>query len=135
MRLKATTDYAIRAVIYLAIKNKQCSSREIAEAMDIPRNLLVQIAVQLKHASILETRSGKYGGYQLAKDCSEISIYDLVCALSDGPSTPKLDAVCEALDKETHDALVKAYQTTNASLVAALSSITIDSIIDERPAS
>ena len=135
MRLKATTDYAIRAVIYLAIKNKQCSSREIAEAMDIPRNLLVQIAVQLKHASILETRSGKYGGYQLARDCSEINLHDLVCALSDGPVTPKLDPACETLDTQTRDALIKAYQATNSSLIAALSSITIGDIIRERPAS
>ena len=45
MKLKASVDYGVRAVMYLAIKNDTCSSREISEEMSVPRDYLIQLAV------------------------------------------------------------------------------------------
>mgnify|MGYP001648638123 CR=1 FL=1 len=95
MRIKATTDYAIRAVLYLAVKGEQCSSREISEAMHIPRDLLVQIAIRLRQASILAAQSGKYGGYSLMKKPADITLYDVVSAMEDEPALPGQDSFCE----------------------------------------
>ena len=36
MELNVTTDYAIRTVLYLAIKNELATANEIATAMGIP---------------------------------------------------------------------------------------------------
>ena len=41
MKLKASVDYGVRAILYLAIKGDTCSSREISEEMNVP--LLTQI--------------------------------------------------------------------------------------------
>lgn len=74
MKLKASVDYGVRAVMYLAAKGDTCSSREISEEMSVPRDYLIQLALRLRNAGIIKARPGKNGGYVLAKDPSEISI-------------------------------------------------------------
>ena len=80
MKLKASVDYGVRAVMYLAIKNDTCSSREISEEMSVPRDYLIQLALRLRNAGIIKARPGKNGGYVLAKDPSEISIGSILDA-------------------------------------------------------
>ena len=74
MKLKASVDYGVRAVMYLVAKGDTCSSREISEEMSVPRDYLIQLALRLRNAGIIKARPGKNGGYVLAKDPSEISI-------------------------------------------------------------
>ena len=42
MQLKASTDYGLRAVLYLAAQEQTCSSKDIAQDMSIPRDYLIQ---------------------------------------------------------------------------------------------
>ena len=74
MKLKASVDYGVRAVIYLAVKGETCSSREISEEMSVPRDYLIQLALRLRNAGIIKARPGKNGGYVLAKAPEEITI-------------------------------------------------------------
>lgn len=78
MQLKLTTDYAIRILMYLAWTKKITSSTEMAEAMSIPQKYLSKIIFDLKKAGFVNTHSGTYGGYSLAKDPSEISLLDIM---------------------------------------------------------
>lgn len=80
MKLKASVDYGVRAVMYLAIKNDTCSSREISEEMSVPRDYLIQLALRLRNAGIIKARPGKNGGYVLAKDPADISIGSILDA-------------------------------------------------------
>ena len=80
MKLKASVDYGVRAVLYLAVKNDTCSSREISEEMSVPRDYLIQLALRLRNAGIIKARPGKNGGYLLAKDPADISIGDILDA-------------------------------------------------------
>lgn len=89
MQLKASTDYGLRAVLYLAVRGTTCSSRDIAKDMSIPRDYLIQLAQLLRSAGIMDARSGKNGGYCLAKDPKDISVLD----------------VLDALEEETHKAM------------------------------
>ena len=74
MKLKASVDYGVRAIMYLAIKGDTCSSREISDEMSIPRDYLIQLALKLRNAGLIKARPGKNGGYVLARDASEITI-------------------------------------------------------------
>lgn len=78
MQLNITTDYAIRIVIYLAIKEKLTTSREISEAMFIPESYINKIMRKLKAAGIVNTYNGAKGGYDLKKKPDEISLLDIV---------------------------------------------------------
>ena len=80
MKLKASVDYGVRTVLYLAVKNDTCSSREISEEMSVPRDYLIQLALRLRNAGIIKARPGKNGGYVLAKDPADISIGDILDA-------------------------------------------------------
>lgn len=83
MQLKASTDYGLRAVLYLAYVGDTCSSKDIAEQMSIPRDYLIQLAQLLRNAEIIEARPGKHGGYRLARDASEITLLEVMTALSE----------------------------------------------------
>ena len=58
MQLKASTDYGMRAILYLAAQGTTCSSKDIAEDMSIPRDYLIQLAQLLRNAGIIEALSG-----------------------------------------------------------------------------
>ena len=81
MHFKASVEYGMRAVLYLAEKGSICSSREVADEMSIPRDYLIQLAQLLRNAGIIHARPGKNGGYSLAKDASNISMLDVFNAL------------------------------------------------------
>ena len=81
MHFKASVEYGMRAVLYLAKKGSICSSREVADEMSIPRDYLIQLAQLLRNAGIVHARPGKNGGNSLAKDASEISMLDIFNAL------------------------------------------------------
>lgn len=80
MKLKASVDYGVRAVMYLAVKGGTCSSREISEEMSVPRDYLIQLALRLRNAGIIKARPGKNGGYVLAKPASEITVRQILDA-------------------------------------------------------
>ena len=80
MKLKASVDYGVRAIMYLAAKGETCSSREISEEMSVPRDYLIQLALRLRNAGLIKARPGKNGGYVLAKDPSEITVGDILDA-------------------------------------------------------
>ena len=102
MKLKASSDYGIRAVFYLAMNDRVCSSKEISEEMAIPRDYLIQLALRLRDAGILKARPGKNGGYELAKKPEKISVFDVIDAL-------------DAEDKQSRHPLSK--KKSNASVV------------------
>lgn len=52
MQLNITTDYAIRIVIYLAIKEKLTTSKEISEAMFILERYIGKITRKLKEQGL-----------------------------------------------------------------------------------
>ena len=80
MKLKASVDYGVRAIMYLAVKGTTCSSREISEEMSVPRDYLIQLALRLRNAGLIKARPGKNGGYVLAKDPADITIGQILDA-------------------------------------------------------
>ena len=80
MKLKASVDYGMRAIMYLAVKGTTCSSREISDEMAVPRDYLIQLALRLRNAGLIKARPGKNGGYVLAKDPDQITICQILDA-------------------------------------------------------
>jgi Rrf2 family protein len=89
MNVSAKTEYACIAVLELALRHasgEPVRIRDIAEAHGVPSRFLVQILLQLKTAGLVQSLRGATGGYQLAKDPSEITLYD-VMSVVDGLSS------------------------------------------------
>lgn len=125
MKNNATTDYAMRMVLYIAVKGGLRPSREVSKEMGIPQNLLVQLGTQLREASILKAKLGKHGGYALAKDASELTVYDVVCAIEKRPQPPDVSGIAE---ERMARSILDLYQTTMEQVVSLLSSVTIEQV-------
>ncbi len=83
MQLKASTDYALRTVLYLAMNGGIYSSKEISTAIAVPRDYLIQLAQLLRNAGIIEAKAGKTGGYMLAKPIDGITFLDVINAVKE----------------------------------------------------
>lgn len=79
MKLTRYTDYALRALIYLAgYDGGVVSIRQIAEAHDISQNHLMKIVQDLGSAGFVTTIRGRHGGLKLARPATEITIGQVV---------------------------------------------------------
>ncbi|HEY3681047.1 MAG TPA: Rrf2 family transcriptional regulator [Bradyrhizobium sp.] len=79
MRLTVYTDYALRTLMYLALKDDQLATiAEIAKSYDISRNHLMKVAHQLGVAGYVETVRGRGGGLRLAKPVGDIGLGEIV---------------------------------------------------------
>jgi Rrf2 family nitric oxide-sensitive transcriptional repressor len=79
MRLTVYTDYALRMLMYLALKEDQLATiAEIAESYDISKNHLMKVAHQLGVAGYVETVRGRGGGLRLAKPIQAIVLGEVV---------------------------------------------------------
>lgn len=73
------TDYAIRAVCCIAGANKKkVSAQDLTVELDIPRPFMRKILQELNKHEILKSSKGKGGGFCLAVDPKEISVFDMI---------------------------------------------------------
>lgn len=79
MRLTVYTDYALRVLIYVGLKQGDVSTiGEIAESYDISRNHLMKVVHRLGLLGYLDTVRGKGGGIRLAREPECINLGDVV---------------------------------------------------------
>ena len=79
MRLTVYTDYALRMLMYLALKGDGIATiAEIADSYGISKNHLMKVAHQLGVAGYVTTVRGRHGGLQLAKAVEMIGLGEVV---------------------------------------------------------
>jgi Rrf2 family protein len=83
MQISRKADYALRAITFLVNQpeNKRSSISEIAENEGIPRDFLAKILKELCRTGFLKSFQGVTGGYQLAKNKSEITFLNVIEAM------------------------------------------------------
>jgi len=75
MRLTVHTDYALRMLIYLAVKDDGLATiAEIADRYAVSQNHLMKVANHLGEAGFITTVRGKGGGLRLAGPADRISL-------------------------------------------------------------
>lgn len=81
--LRQDTDYAVRALVYLAQNAGKVpvKARELAEAQDIPLEFTYKILRRLSQAGLCQAYMGPRGGFTLSLKPECISLHDVVQAI------------------------------------------------------
>ncbi|MFW5883047.1 MAG: RrF2 family transcriptional regulator [Verrucomicrobiota bacterium] len=84
MKLSLKTEYACRVLAQLSRsygQGRPIHVEALAEAEAIPSNYLVQILNELRNGGLIGSRRGKQGGYFLAVDPAEVTLYSIIKVL------------------------------------------------------
>lgn len=86
MRLTRYTDYALRVLIFVALRQGRgvTTIQEIADGYGISRNHLMKVVHHLGRLGYLETARGKGGGLRLARRPEDMRLGALVAELEQG---------------------------------------------------
>ncbi len=86
MRVSAKADYALRALIEMAVRTDAApvSAEEIGRCQDIPHGFLQAILADLRRAGIVRSQRGQSGGWRLGREAASVSVADVIRAV-DGP--------------------------------------------------
>jgi Rrf2 family protein len=85
MLISTKTGYALRALSALAEQpaEKPLSVAVLSRDNNLPQKYIEQLFSQLKHSNLIKSIQGSKGGYLLNKQCSEISLKDIMTAVDD----------------------------------------------------
>jgi Rrf2 family protein len=83
MKISAKCDYALRAMLELALRYEKGASNihEIAQKQNIPKRYLEHLLLSLKKYGLVVSYRGKEGGYKLAKRSKSIKVFDIIRAI------------------------------------------------------
>ncbi|GAB4433874.1 MAG: Rrf2 family transcriptional regulator [bacterium] len=82
MRITNTSEYAIRAIVYMA-KNPELSysATELYPYLDAPQKFLAKILQKLAKKKILKSQRGVKGGFKLAVPLENLTLVDIIEAV------------------------------------------------------
>ncbi|MBT3569294.1 MAG: Rrf2 family transcriptional regulator [Opitutae bacterium] len=126
MELSQFTDYSLRVLIYVSLREDKLSSvKDIAESYGISQNHLVKVVHNLSKLGYLETFRGRGGGIALGKPPEEVKVGELVRATENMSILecipPRKGGCCLAGVCELQSVLVKAI----AAFMAELDKVTL----------
>ena len=78
-----TSEYALRAVVYLAGSGDDLSQTvtQIAEGTRVPASYLAKVLQNLVRAGTIASQRGLGGGFRLTKTADKISLYEVIQAV------------------------------------------------------
>ncbi len=134
MKLSKKSEYAIKALIELAINYKKGVDvtliNDIAKRKNIPPRYLEQILLSLKNFGILASKRGVGGGYALNKPPKTISLGDVIRAI-EGPlsSLYSLDRAGKSgIEDETSSALYSVMAEVGSAIRDIVNNVSLENI-------
>lgn len=136
MRLTVYTDYALRLLMYLAVKDDGLATiAEVAESYDISRNHLMKVAHQLGVAGYVATVRGRSGGLRLARPAVDINLGDVVRHTEqDMALVPCMSPTDDACAIRPSCLLKRALDKATAAFLSVLDGYTLGDLVKPRHA-
>ena len=132
MKLTTRGHYSVKAMLDLSLQPGYgpASVSAIANRQYLPIPYLEKLLIELRRAGLVKSIRGVYGGYQLAKNPTQISLSDILIAVGESMVVDKPDLASRA-DRVTDTNLAADWVTLmvwsrlNEKLQAALASISL----------
>lgn len=127
--LSKTAEYALRAIACMGSQHETLLSADyLAEKTKVPRRYLHRVLQDLAAVGLVTSRPGPGGGYELARVVAEITILDVVNAVS------PLERIRSCpLGLRTHTTLCPLHQELDRAYAAtetAFSGVTIAALLE-----
>ena len=132
MRVSAKSDYALRALIELAVTDggAPVSAEELGKRQDIPHGFLQAILADLRRSGVVMSQRGQSGGWRLARDAASVSVADVIRAV-DGPLVSVHGERPEAVHyNDTADALQLVWIAARSSLREVCEQVSIEDLAE-----
>jgi Rrf2 family transcriptional regulator, iron-sulfur cluster assembly transcription factor len=134
MEITRQTDYAVRALTYLAglPRDSRVSTSTISEAEKIPLPFLTKVISHLVKAGLVVTNRGMGGGVSMARPSEEITLLEIIEAV-EGPVLFNRCLLREGVcDLEPQCAAHDVWATIQARMIEELSSVTVNRLTHKR---
>jgi Rrf2 family protein len=135
MRFQITTDYAVRMLLFMAQREGQVSTAEVAaKELGITYSYFNKVAYKIRMAGFLESIQGPGGGYRISKNAADITLYDIVtvmegdirinrCLEEDGFCSRNATQICP---------VHKTLEALQNQMIDTLKSVRISDLCDEK---
>ncbi len=134
VRVSAKSDYALRALIELAVRpdGDPVSAEELGRLQDIPHGFLQAILADLRRAGVVQSQRGQSGGWRMARAASDVSVADVIRAV-DGPLVSVHGERPEAVSyRGAAEALQHVWIAARSSLREVCEEVTIQGLAEGR---
>lgn len=136
MQLNITTDYAVRIMLYLSMREGEnlITSSELAEQLVVPRSFLYKIGNKLSEAGLIVVKLGVNGGYRLARPAETMTLFDVIRVMEQSSYISRClekDAYCSRCAAD-HCPVRRFYQGVQEKIEKLFSSISLAELASDR---
>lgn len=120
MRLTRFSDYSLRVLIYLAVREERSSIAEVSRSFNVSENHLMKVVHRLSTLGYVQSTRGKNGGIRLGMDPQKINLGKIIVELepdfniaecfNEGSNACRISPVCRL--KNVFDKAKKAFLGT-----------------------
>lgn len=133
MRVTAKVDYAVRALLELAVASDgPVKGERIAQAQEIPLKFLENILIDLRHANIVRAQRGAEGGYWLARPASEVTLGEIIRAVEGPLASVRGEPPEDVNYTGAAENLRTVWVAVRASLRAVVDELTLADVVADR---
>jgi len=132
MRVSAKSDYALRALIELAVREdgSPVSAEELGKRQEIPHGFLQAILADLRRAGVVMSQRGQSGGWRMAREAEKVTVADVIRAV-DGPLVSVYGLRPEAVSyNDSAEVLQHVWIAARSSLRDVFETVTIQALAD-----
>ena len=134
MKISTKGRYALRMMVDIAQQGRECpvALREIAQRQGISVKYLEQIVRQLSICGYLKSLRGPHGGYQLARDPKDYTVYEIL-QITEGSlqSVACLDDEVNQCDRYYECPTIGIWEGLGEVIREYLSQITLEQIVEQ----
>jgi len=103
MQFAKSTDYALHALVHLAMSEQQhkIGIKELSDMLDVSESYLSKIMTQLRKDGLVRAVPGAKGGYKLSRPANQITFLDVIFSTEGGQEM----FICSNSDSKQHRSL------------------------------
>ncbi len=130
----ADTDYAMRALVHLALNRGKSpvATKTLAGAQDIPLEFAYKILQKLTKAGLTRRYMGTQGGFALAHAPEQINLLEVIEAIQGPVAVRKCCLGLDNCPRSSSCIVLPKLETLQASLKRSLKDITLAEVLDSK---